>query len=86
MVEIAKALSFNAKILVMDEPTAALTDTEIEELFRIIRQLREKGVGIIHISHRLEELKQISDRVTVMRDGKYIDTLQTKGCNHRPDH
>jgi len=78
MVEIAKALSFNAKILVMDEPTAALTDTEIDELFRIIRQLREKGVGIVHISHRLEELKQISDRVTVMRDGKYIDTLQTK--------
>ena len=77
MVEIAKALSFNAKILVMDEPTAALTDTEIDELFTIIRQLREKGVGIVHISHRLEELKQISDRVTVMRDGKYIDTLIT---------
>jgi ribose transport system ATP-binding protein len=78
MVEIAKALSFNAKILVMDEPTAALTDTEIEELFTIIRQLREKGVGVVHISHRLEELKQISDRVTVMRDGKYIDTLITR--------
>ena len=77
MVEIAKALSFNAKILVMDEPTAALTDTEIDELFTIIRQLREKGVGIVHISHRLEELKLISDRVTVMRDGKYIDTLKT---------
>src|SRR6266498_2551790 len=77
MVEIAKALSFNAKILVMDEPTAALTDAEIDELFSIIRQLREKGVGIVHISHRLEELKQISDRVTVMRDGKYISTLQT---------
>jgi ribose transport system ATP-binding protein len=77
MIEIAKALSFNAKILVMDEPTAALTDTEIDELFGIIRQLRTQGVGIIHISHRLEELKQISDRVTVMRDGKYIDTLQT---------
>lgn len=78
MVEIAKALSFNAKILIMDEPTAALTETEIDELFRIIKQLREKGVGVVHISHRLEELKQISDRVTVMRDGKYIDTLQTK--------
>jgi len=61
----------------MDEPTAALTETEIEELFHIIKQLREKGVGVVHISHRLEELKQISDRVTVMRDGKYIDTLQT---------
>lgn len=77
MVEIAKALSFNAEVLIMDEPTAALTETEIEELFIIIRQLREKGVGIVHISHRLEELKQISDRVTVMRDGQYIDTVIT---------
>jgi ribose transport system ATP-binding protein len=81
MVEIAKALSFNAKILVMDEPTAALTDTEIDELFRIIKQLRGKGVGIVHISHRLEELGLISDRVTVMRDGKYIDTLKTKDAS-----
>lgn len=78
MVEIAKALSYNAEVLIMDEPTAALTDTEIDELFRIIRQLRDKGVGIVHISHRLEELKQISDRITVMRDGHYIDTVQTK--------
>lgn len=78
MVEIAKALSFNSEVLIMDEPTAALTDTEIEDLFRIIRQLREKGVGVVHISHRLEELKQISDRITVMRDGHYIDTVQTK--------
>jgi ribose transport system ATP-binding protein len=77
MVEIAKALSLNAEVLVMDEPTAALTDTEIEELFRIIRELRASGVGIVHISHRLEELKQISDRVTVMRDGRYIATLDT---------
>jgi ribose transport system ATP-binding protein len=78
MVEIAKALSFNAEVLIMDEPTAALTEAEIAELFRIIRQFREKGVGIIHISHRLEELKQISDRITVMRDGRYIDTVQTQ--------
>ena len=78
MVEIAKALSFNAEVLIMDEPTAALTDTEIDELFRIIRDLRAKGVGVVHISHRLEELKQISDRITVMRDGKYIDTVPTK--------
>lgn len=75
MVEIAKALSFNAKVLIMDEPTAALTDLEIEDLFALIRQLREKGVGIVHISHRLEELKLIADRITVMRDGKTIDTL-----------
>ena len=62
----------------MDEPTAALTDTEIDELFRIIRDLRAKGVGVVHISHRLEEFSQISDRVTVMRDGKYIDTVKTQ--------
>jgi ribose transport system ATP-binding protein len=77
MVEIAKALSFNAAVLIMDEPTAALTDTEIAELFRIIRQLREDGVGVVHISHRLEELKQVSDRVTVMRDGRYVATVPT---------
>ena len=78
MVEIAKALSLNAEVLIMDEPTAALTEAEIEELFRIIRKLREQGVGIIYISHRLEELKQISDRVTVMRDGHTIDTVNTQ--------
>ncbi len=77
MVEIAKALSFNSDVLIMDEPTAALTDTEIGELFRIIRRFRDRGAGVIHISHRLEELKQISDRVTVMRDGRYIDTVRT---------
>ncbi|HQY93362.1 sugar ABC transporter ATP-binding protein [Caldilinea sp.] len=75
MVEIAKALSFNSQVLIMDEPTAALTDAEIEELFRIIHQLREKGVGIVYISHRLEELKRISDRITVMRGGRYVDTV-----------
>src|SRR6266436_3823574 len=78
MVEIAKALSFNSEILIMDEPTAALTETEIDDLFRIIRQLRDRGVGVVHISHRLEELKQISDRITVMRDGKYVDTVATR--------
>ena len=78
MVEIVKALSFNSKVLIMDEPTAALTSNEIDELFRIIRGLRNKGVGIVHISHRLEELKQISDRITVMRDGKFVETLNTQ--------
>jgi ribose transport system ATP-binding protein len=77
MVEIAKALSFNSDVLIMDEPTAALTDTEIAELFRMVNQLRERGVGVVHISHRLEELKQISNRITVMRDGRYIDTVNT---------
>jgi ribose transport system ATP-binding protein len=80
MVEIAKALTFNSEILIMDEPTAALTEAEIDELFRIIRQLRDKGVGVVYISHRLEELKQISDRVTVMRDGRYIDTVDTQAA------
>ena len=59
----------------MDEPTAALTDAEIDELFRIIRELRDRGVGIVYISHRLDELKQIADRITVMRDGRYIATV-----------
>ncbi len=77
MVEIAKALSFNSDVLIMDEPTAALTETEIQDLFRIINNLRANGVGIVYISHRLEELKKISDRVTVMRDGRYINTLLT---------
>ncbi|WP_456287664.1 sugar ABC transporter ATP-binding protein [Paenibacillus sp. AK002] len=77
MVEIAKALSYNADVLVMDEPTAALSETEIEDLFRIIRQLRENGVGIVYISHRMDEIKQITDRITVMRDGQYIDTVST---------
>ncbi len=78
MVEIAKALSFNSQVLIMDEPTAALTDTEIVDLFRIIRQLRDKGVGIVHISHRLEELRLIADRATIMRDSRYIATVNIK--------
>ena len=78
MVEIAKALSFNSQVLIMDEPTAALTEAEIEELFRMIRQMRDKGVGVVYISHRLEELKQITDRITVMRDGRYVDTVDAQ--------
>ena len=77
MVEIAKALSREPDVLIMDEPTAALTETEIDELFRITRHLRERGHGIVHISHRLQELKQISDRITVMRDGRFVDTVNT---------
>src|SRR5438552_12183239 len=80
MVEIAKALSHRAEVVIMDEPTAALTEAEVDELFRIIRQLRDDGVGVVHISHRLEELKRISDRVTVMRDGQYIATVDTKAA------
>jgi len=80
MVEIAKAISFESKVLVLDEPTAALSDTEIDALFRVMRDLRSQGVGMIYISHRLDEIKQITDRVTVMRDGEYVGTLITKDC------
>ena len=78
MVEIAKALSMDAKVIVFDEPTAALTESEINELFAIIEDLRAKGVGIIYISHRMDEIARITDRVTVMRDGEYIGTVNTK--------
>lgn len=78
MVEIAKALSFeDTRILIMDEPSAALTEAEIEDLFRFIRELRAKGTGIIYISHRMNELQEISDRITVMRDGQYVGTVET---------
>jgi ribose transport system ATP-binding protein len=75
MVEIAKALSHKSRVLIMDEPTAALNNAEIEELFRIIRQLREEGVGIVYISHKMDEIQRIADRITVMRDGRYINTV-----------
>lgn len=77
MVEIAKAVSHNLRLLILDEPTAALTDTEIEELFMIMRDLRSRGVGMIHISHRLDEIHKITDRVSVMRDGQMIGTKKT---------
>ncbi len=75
MVEIAKALSFDSRVLIMDEPTSALNDAEIAELFRIIRELKQRGVGIVYISHKMDELKQIADRVTVLRDGEYVATV-----------
>ncbi|WP_313581655.1 sugar ABC transporter ATP-binding protein [Lacrimispora sp.] len=80
MCEIAKAISTEAKVIVFDEPTAALTESEISELFKIIRGLRDKGIGIIYISHRMDEINQITDRVTVMRDGEYVGTLITEDC------
>jgi ribose transport system ATP-binding protein len=75
MVEIAKALSFNSRVLIMDEPTAALNNAEIAELFKMIGELKSRGVGIIYISHKMDELKQIADRVTVLRDGEYVGTV-----------
>lgn len=74
MVEIAKALSIDSDIIIMDEPTAALGENEIEELFKTIKNLKQKGISIIYISHRLNELWEVADRVTVFRDGQYIDT------------
>ena len=80
MCEIAKAISQKAEIIVFDEPTAALTDSEIEELFKIINDLKENDIGIIYISHRMDEINLITDRVTVMRDGEYVGTLITEDC------
>lgn len=78
MVEIAKAVSFNAKVIVFDEPTSSLTEEEVEHLFKIINMLRDRGCGIIYISHKMEEILRISDDVTVMRDGKWIATKPAK--------
>lgn len=81
MVEIAKATSHDSRLLVLDEPTAALTLPEVEELFRIMGDLKKRGIGMIYISHRMEEISRISDRVTVMRDGEYIGTVKTSETN-----
>ena len=80
MVEIARALSVKAKILIMDEPTSSLTLAEVEDLFRIVRQLREAGTAIVFISHRLEDLFELADRVTVLRDGDYVGTRPMAGA------
>lgn len=77
MVEIAKAISYNAKVIVLDEPTSSLTENEVDKLFEIMRTLRSQGLGIIYISHKMEEIFEISDEVTVLRDGQYIGTELT---------
>jgi ribose transport system ATP-binding protein len=81
MVEVAKALSLDARVLIMDEPTAALTEHEIKELFAAIRGLKAKGVSVVYISHRMEELFEIGDRVTVLRDGRSVGTFDVKATN-----
>jgi ribose transport system ATP-binding protein len=81
MIEIAKAIEQDAKILIMDEPSAPLTSAEVESMFKVVALLKEKGVSIIYISHRLEEIFRLSDRVVVLRDGEYIKTLNTKDTN-----
>ena len=78
MVEIAKAVSYNSKVIVFDEPTSSLTEEEVEHLFKIINMLRDRGVGIIYISHKMAEIKRISDYITVMRDGQWIATEKAK--------
>lgn len=80
MCEIAKAVSFDAKVIIFDEPSAALTESEIEEMFKIIRDLKKKDIAMVYISHRMDEIKVITDRVTVMRDGTYVGTLITEEC------
>jgi galactose/methyl galactoside ABC transporter, ATP-binding protein MglA len=74
MIEIAKAVSYKSKVIVMDEPTSSLTEKEVEHLFRIINRLKESGVAIVYISHKMEEIKMISDEITILRDGKWIST------------
>lgn len=81
MIEIAKAISFNANILILDEPTAALTESETKELFRIMDELKSIGVSMVYISHRMDEIFKITDRITVMRDGEFIKELKTKETN-----
>lgn len=78
LVEIAKAVSYNSKIIIMDEPTSSLTENETKHLFKIIRQLQDKGCAIIYISHKMEEILKISDEVTIMRDGQYVGTWEAK--------
>ena len=81
-VEIAKALSHNARVLIMDEPTAALTEHDVERLFGIVRLLRQRGVGVVYISHRLEEVFLLADRVTVLRDGEFVATKPVAETDH----
>ncbi len=81
MIEIVKSISYNAEVLIMDEPTSSLTTSEIDKLFEIIEYLKKKNVGIVYISHRMDEIMRIADRITVMRDGQYINTVKAKDTN-----
>ena len=82
IVEIAKAMSFDARVIIMDEPTSAISEQEIESLFRLIRQLKQRGVGIIYITHKLDELAQIADEMTVFRDGRFIAEKPFREVTH----
>ena len=83
MVEIAKALVHDCRVLVLDEPTASLTDHEAERLFDLVEQLRAEGLGIVYVSHRMSEIERLADRITVLRDGHYIDTVAGHGTDHQ---
>ena len=80
MVEIAKAISYDSRLVIMDEPTSAITEREVEHLHRMIRSLRESGVAVIYITHKMDEVFRISDYVTVFRDGKHVATLPARGA------
>ena len=81
MIEIAKAFSYNAKIVIMDEPTSSLTEKEVNHLFTIIRKLKDRGCGIVYISHKMEEIFQLCDEITILRDGQWVDTRPLKGLD-----
>ena len=81
MIEIAKAFSYNAKIVIMDEPTSSLSEKEVEHLFKIIAKLKDRGCGIIYISHKMDEIFKICDEVTILRDGKWVNTVKIKDTN-----
>src|SRR3982751_6478124 len=82
MVEIAKALSADARVIIMDEPTSSLTSGESEQLFKIIHQLRDEQIGVVYISHRMEEVMVLADRITVLRDGRYVGDLSRAEATH----
>ena len=86
MVEIGKALSYEPKLLIMDEPTAALNDAEVEVLHELIRRFVRPDTGVIYISHRMDELRRIADRITVIRDGRYVGTRDDRGDDHAGGH
>lgn len=83
MAEIAKAVSYNAKVLILDEPTSSLTDQEVEKLFEVLEMLKKRGIGIVYISHKMEEIKQISDDITVFRDGKWVATERAENLSNK---
>lgn len=81
MLEIAKAVSYKSKVLILDEPTSSLTENEVNHLFRIVRKLKDQGIGIVYISHKMEEITALCDEITILRDGKWIATEKVEGMS-----